>query len=124
MRWWEWVLVGLMGALGAPIRYMVDTLVSDRSEGLFPYGTMVVNISGSFLLGLLTGLSLYHGLSKPPKLILGTGLLGAYTTFSTFSLETIRLVEQRENRTAVTNVAVSVAVGALAAAAGLALAGL
>jgi CrcB protein len=120
MRWWEWVLVGVAGAAGAPLRYMVDTIVSDRGEGVFPYGTLVVNVTGSFVLGLITGLVMYHGLTRPPKLIFGTGLVGAYTTFSTFSFETLQLAEQGESRAALANLAVSVAVGAAAAAAGLA----
>jgi fluoride exporter len=124
MTWWQWVLVGLAGAVGAPLRYVVDTLVSGRVEGAFPYGTLVVNISGSFALGLLSGLAMYHGLPGTPKLIVGTGLVGAYTTFSTFSFETVALLEEGETRLAARNVAFSAVVGAAAAGAGLALAAL
>lgn len=124
MTGWEWVLVGVAGALGAPLRYVVDTLVSERVEGAFPLGTLAVNLSGSFVLGLVTGLALYHGLSRPPKLVLGTGLLGAYTTFSTFSFETLQLAEAGEGRAAAVNVLGSVIAGTLAAGAGLGLAGL
>lgn len=124
MTGWEWVLVGVAGALGAPLRYVVDTLMSERVEGAFPLGTLAVNVSGSFVLGLIAGLALYHGLSRPPKLVLGTGLLGAYTTFSTFSFETLQLAEAGESRAAAVNVLGSVIAGTLAAAAGLGLAGL
>jgi CrcB protein len=124
MTWWQWVLVGVAGAVGAPLRYVVDKLVSARVEGVFPFGTMVVNFSGSFGLGLLSGLAIYHGLPGTPKLIVGTGLVGAYTTFSTFSFETVALLEEDETRPAARNVAVSVVVGSAAAAAGLALAAL
>jgi fluoride exporter len=124
MTWWQWVLVGLAGAVGAPLRYVVDTLVSARVEGAFPFGTLVVNLSGSFALGLLSGLAIYHGLPGTPKLIVGTGLVGAYTTFSTFSFETVALLEEGETRLAARNVAVSVLLGAAAAGAGLALAAL
>jgi fluoride exporter len=124
MTWWQWVLVGLAGAVGAPLRYVVDTLVSARVEGAFPFGTLVVNVSGSFGLGLLSGLAIYHGLPGTAKLIVGTGLVGAYTTFSTFSFETVALLEEGEARLAARNVAFSAVVGAAAAAAGLALAAL
>ena len=124
MTWWVWSLVGVAGAVGAPVRYVVDVLVSERSAGAFPLGTMVVNVSGAFVLGLITGLAMYHGLPKSSREILGTGLVGAYTTFSTFSLETMQLLEDGELQPAFTNVAVSLVAGGLAAAAGLALAGL
>ena len=121
---WEWLLVGLAGAVGAPARYVVDTLVSDRTQAVFPLGTMAVNVSGSLLLGVLTGLAMYHGLPKAPRVVLGTGLLGAYTTFSTFSFETLQLVEEGETRSALINVAASVVAATAAAAAGLGLAGI
>jgi fluoride exporter len=124
MTWWEWFLVAVAGAVGAPLRYVVDVLVSERSAGTFPLGTMVVNISGAFALGLLTGLAMYHGLPKSSKEILGTGLIGAYTTFSTFSLETLQLLEDGEVQAAMTNVIASLLAGGLAAAAGIALGGL
>jgi CrcB protein len=124
MTWWQWVLVGLAGAVGAPLRYVVDTVVTERIQGAFPLGTLVVNGSGSFALGLLSGLAIYDGLPGTPKLILGTGLVGAYTTFSTFSHETIALIDEGEVRLAARNVAVSVVVATAAAAAGLALAAL
>jgi CrcB protein len=87
-------------------------------------GTLVVNVSGSFVLGLITGLAIYHGFPKASREILGTGFVGAYTTFSTFTLETMQLLEGRQTRSALINIASSVVAGALAAAAGLALAGL
>jgi CrcB protein len=124
MTWWVWSLVGVAGAIGAPLRYVVDVLVSERSAGAFPLGTMVVNISGAFVLGIITGLAMYHGLPKSSREILGTGMVGAYTTFSTFSLETMQLLEDGELQQALTNVAVSLVAGGLAAGAGLALAGL
>jgi fluoride exporter len=122
MSWWQWVLVGVAGAVGAPLRYMVDTVVTDRVGGAIPVGTFVVNVSGCFVLGLLTGLAIYHGLPGTPRLVLGTGLVGAYTTFSTFSFETVALLEEGEAREALRNVVLSAVVGTLSAAAGLALA--
>jgi CrcB protein len=121
MNWWQWLLVGVAGAVGDPLRYMVDALISRRIEGAFPLGTLVVNVSGSFVLGLLCGLAIYHGLPDTDRLVVGTGLVGAYTTFSTFSLETVTLFGEGETRLAAGNVVANGLVGAAAAAAGLAL---
>ncbi len=114
--------VALAGAFGATARYVVDGLVQDRVEGAFPWGTWVVNISGSFALGFLTGLALDHGLGDTPKAVIGAGFIGAYTTFSTFTYETLRLVEEGSRYEAALNVATSTAIGLLAAGVGLALA--
>ena len=102
--------VGAFGAIGALARFLLDGLVSDRAGSAFPWGTLVVNASGSFLLGLAGGGDL-----------VGTGLLGGYTTFSTWMLETHRLTEEGRLRLAVLNVAGSLAVGLAAAALGRAL---
>jgi CrcB protein len=118
VSWWEWLLIAFAGAAGAPLRYVIDSVVSDRFAGGFPAGTMLVNLTGSFALGVVTGLALHHGLGHLPKEVIGTGLLGAYTTFSTFSLETVALAEAGELRLALVNGAVSLFGGALAAAAG------
>jgi fluoride exporter len=110
------------GALGAPARYLLDGFVQDHTEGAFPWGTFVINVSGSFLLGLITGAALYHAFPNTPKVWLGTGFCGAYTTFSTFTFETIRLLEEDAVADAFRNALASLALAALAAAAGLALA--
>jgi CrcB protein len=109
-------------AIGAPARYLLDRSVARRNRSAFPWGTFLINASGSFLLGLVVGLGAHHGMSKTAVSILGGGFCGAYTTFSTFSLETIRLVEQGALTEAALNVLGSVAVGLAAAAAGLGLA--
>jgi CrcB protein len=114
--------VALASAVGAPARYLVDRLIAARNRGAFPWGTLVINVSGAFLLGLLVGMGAHHGLSKRTVVVLGTGFCGAYTTFSTFSVETVRLVEERAFGKAAMNVAVSLGAGLLAAAAGLGLA--
>jgi hypothetical protein len=67
---------------------VVDGAVADRTAGAFPWGTFAVNVSGSLILGFLTGLGLYHAFPKTPRVVLGTGFCGAFTTFSTFSFET------------------------------------
>lgn len=114
------LLVG--GAIGAPARYVLDGAVQDRVGGSFPWGTFVVNVSGSLVLGVVTGLALYHGLGDLPRVAVGTGFCGAYTTFSTYSFETMRLLEEGAIRAAVGHALGSIALGLLAAALGLALA--
>ena len=118
------VLVGLVaaGAVGAPCRYVVDGLVQDRIGSRFPWGTLVINVSGSLLLGLLTGAAIYHGFPTTPKIVLGTGFCGAYTTFSTFTYETVRLLEEGDMGAALRNTALSLVAGTGAAALGLAIA--
>jgi CrcB protein len=124
MVWWEWLLVAAAGACGAPLRYVLDTVVSQRAAASFPYGTLVVNLTGSFVLGLITGFSLDHRLDPTAQLAVGTGLIGSYTTFSTFTLETGSLLQAGETAAAVRNLTAGVLGGALAAAAGWALASL
>ena len=115
-------LVMLSAAVGAPLRYVVDQTVQHRRRGAFPAGTVTINLSGSLVLGLLTGLAAHHGLAPQALTVLGTGLLGGYTTFSTFSYETVRLLEEGAVVAAAVNVAGSLALGLAAAAAGLGLA--
>jgi CrcB protein len=119
-----WVAFVLAGALGAPLRHLVDGFVADRTGGAFPWGTLMVNVTGSLLLGFLTGLALYHGFPETPKVVLGAGFCGAYTTFSTFSFETVRLVEVGTVREAARNALGTMVICAGAAAAGVALAAL
>jgi CrcB protein len=116
--------IALAGGLGAPVRYLLDGFIQDHSDGVFPRGTFVINVTGSFILGVLTGLALYHAFPSDPKVVLGTGFCGAYTTFSTFAYETVRLAEERAFGAALQNVVGSMLVPALAGAAGLALAAL
>ena len=89
-----WLALVAAAAVAAPLRYCVDTYVSNRVVGPLPWGTFVVNASGSLLLGVVTGMALYHGFPQAPRLILGTGFCGTYTTFSAFSFETVRLLEE------------------------------
>src|SRR5437016_12527323 len=117
-----WVGFVAAGAIGAPLRYLVDGAVQDRSAGVFPWGTFVVNVSGSLILGFVTGLGLYHAFPDTPRVLLGTGFCGAYTTFSAFSFETVRLLEQGAIADAFRNALGTLVTCAAAAAAGLALA--
>ena len=119
-----WVAFVVAGAVGAPLRYLVDGAVQDRTEGVFPWGTFVINASGSLLLGFLTGLALYHAFPDTPRTIVGTGFCGSYTTFSTFGFETVRLAEEGATAEAFRNALGTLAAGIAAAAAGIALAAL
>lgn len=110
-----WTGVVLLGGLGAVSRMLLDRAVSSRVGGGFPVGTLVVNVSGAFLLGMLGGLAL----TPNAALLAGTAFVGSYTTFSTWMLETQRLGEERRIRPAVANVVASVALGLLSAWLGL-----
>jgi CrcB protein len=116
-----WLAFLVAAAVGAPARYLIDGLVQDHTDGAFPWGTFVVNVSGCLVLGTITGLGLYHGLHATTRTVLGTGGMGAYTTFSTFTFETVRLAEEGAIDEALRNVAASFIVGLAAASAGLAL---
>ena len=116
-----WVAFLAAAAVGAPSRYLLDGWIQDRTRGAFPWGTFTVNVSGCLLLGVLTGLGLYHELDATTRTVLGTGGLGAYTTFSTFTFETVRLAEEGALDEAFRNAAASFLVGLAAASAGLAL---
>jgi CrcB protein len=118
------VLVALAGAFGALGRYGVHGLVQSRAASRFPFGTVVVNLSGSLVLGFLVGLVTYQGLDADVRTVVGTGFIGAYTTFSSFSYDTLGLLEDGAPRAAVVNALGSVALGLVVATAGFALAGM
>jgi CrcB protein len=118
----SWIAFLTAAAVGAPARYLLDGAVQDRTHSAFPWGTLVVNLSGSLLLGFITGLGLYHGLDDNARTILGAGGVGAYTTFSTFSYETTRLMAQGGTTEAILNTAANLTLGLAAASLGLAVA--
>ena len=109
-----WAGVALLGGAGAVARVVVDGAVAERANGELPVGTLVVNLSGAFLLGFVAGVAL----SGDALLLAGTATLGSYTTFSTWMLETQRLVEEGEGRVAAVNVGLSLAAGLAAVALG------
>ena len=109
-----WIGVGVLGGVGALLRFFVDGLVAARPWRDFPLGTFVVNISGATILGLLVGV----GVSGDGLVLAGTATLGSYTTFSTWMLESQRLVEDGELTIAAANLVVSLAVGLGAVALG------
>jgi CrcB protein len=112
-----WVGVALLGGAGAVARFVVDGAVAERATAELPVGTLAVNLSGAFLLGLVAGLAL----KGDALLLAGTATLGSYTTFSTWMLETQRLVEDGEAGVAAVNIALSLAAGIAAVALGRAL---
>ncbi|MQA61219.1 MAG: fluoride efflux transporter CrcB [Actinophytocola sp.] len=113
------LLVSAGGAVGAVLRYLIDRRVQQRSGSDFPFGTLTVNVVGSALLGFLTGLALSSGGAEAARSLVGIGLCGSLTTYSTFGYETVRLFTERARAHAVTNVLVTVCAGFAAAGAGL-----
>lgn len=109
-----WIAVILIGGCGSVLRLVLDGAVGTRLGRDFPYGTMVINLTGAAILGLLTGLAL----SSDVALLAGTAAVGSYTTFSTWMLETQRLDEERQHYSAATNVVVSLVLGVAAAVLG------
>lgn len=106
--------VGIVGGAGATARFLLDGMVSGRLGRAFPYGTLAVNLLGSVVLGVLVGAAL----SGDAYRVVGTGLLGSFTTFSTWALESHRLAEDGQLRAGVLNFAVSLVLGVGAAWAG------
>lgn len=114
--------IGLAGFGGAIARYAIDGFIATRTRSPFPFGTLVVNATGCFLLGfvftLLTERLLPHA---SLRISLTVGFLGAYTTFSTFSFETVRLIEDGALLLAASNILVSLVAGIVAVYAGISL---
>lgn len=92
------IFIGLAvaGGFGAAARMLLDGLIKSRVSGPTPWGTIIINVSGSLVLGFLTGLAAGQILPQAWLLVIGTGLLGGYTTFSTASVETVRLLQERK----------------------------
>lgn len=102
-----WIAVAVAGGIGASARFLLDGAIAQRIGRDFPFGTLAINLSGSLLLGLLSGLALKGDL----LVIVGTATIGSYTTFSTWMLETHRLAEDAEISWAAINVGLSIVVG-------------
>lgn len=103
----SWIWVGIGGSIGSLCRYGIARWAGNRFRGLFPWGTLIANAIGGFLLGFLQG----SAVAAVWMLFLGTGVLGGLTTFSTWMLESLRLIEEKEYGTAVLNLLAPVAVG-------------
>lgn len=109
-----WVAIALVGGVGAVLRFALDWLISLRFGFGFPFGILAVNLSGSFLFGLLVGAAI----GGNARLLAGTALLGAYTTFSTWMLDTRALAQRGQAQEALLNIAISAMAGLGAAALG------
>ena len=114
------LLVITGAAVGAPLRYLGDRAIQSRHDTVFPWGTFAVNVFGSLLLGLVTGAVSSGGASPQVQLAVGTGFCGALTTYSTFSYETLRLLEGDARFLAAANVVASIVAGVCAAFLGVA----
>jgi CrcB protein len=112
------LLVLLGAAVGAPLRYLTDRAIQTRHDSVFPWGTLTVNVTGSLLLGFLTGLPANPQLAA----LAGVGFCGALTTYSTFSYETLRLAQTDARFTAAVNIIASIVAGLGAAYIGVFLA--
>ncbi|MEV8041364.1 MULTISPECIES: fluoride efflux transporter CrcB [unclassified Arthrobacter] len=117
-------LLGLAGGLGAASRFLLDGLIRSRVRAALPVATIVINVTGSLLLGLIAGAVGAHAAPPELQLIVGTGFLGGYTTFSTASFETVRLVQSGRSGLALVNGLGTALAAVGAAAGGLALGGL
>lgn len=109
--------IAVAGGFGAATRLFVDGLIKAHTRAAFPLATLLINVSGSLALGLLTGLAMTHLVSTTFLLVLGTGFLGGYTTFSTASFESVRLLQERRYLASLAN-GLGMAVLCVAAAAG------
>ncbi|KOG86640.1 fluoride efflux transporter CrcB [Streptomyces varsoviensis] len=118
----NWLLVVVGAMAGAPLRYLTDRSVQRRHDSLFPWGTFTVNVVGCLVLGLVTGAVAAGAAPSGVQALLGTGLCGALTTYSTFSYETLRLAESGARFFAAANAVASVVAGLGAAFTGAALA--
>jgi CrcB protein len=116
------VLTLLAGATGSLTRFLLDASIKQRWRSPFPLATVVINVTGSLLLGVLAGVVLFHGQSIMWQTVVGTGFCGGYTTFSTASFETVRLVQQDRRALALLNAIGSLVTSVGACAVGLAVA--
>jgi fluoride exporter len=113
------VLVAVAGGFGAVSRFVLDGFIRSRSRVAFPLGTMIINVTGALLLGLVSGLVLRGALLADWRVVGGIGFLGGYTTFSTASFETVRLLQERRLVAALLNGLGMLVLGCAAAALGL-----
>lgn len=117
------VLIGIAGALGAGARYLFGRFVAERAGSRFPLGTLLINVSGAFFIGLFFALAEHRVISPLAQMTLSTGFLGGYTTFSTMSWEGLRLARGSSTRLSILYLGGSLLLGLMAVTCGLALGG-
>lgn len=105
------VLVGIGGTFGAIARFLLGKWIASRKSSVFPFGTWIINITGSFILGILASLYVVNIIPEWFWLLFGIGLLGAFTTFSTFGFETIQMLKNKDTKNTVIYVFTSVVLG-------------
>jgi CrcB protein len=116
----QYLVISLGGILGANARYLLGTWIAQRYGTSFPYGTLVINISGSFVIGLFLTLIAERFVVHPNwRLFFAVGFLGAYTTFSTFSYESVVLIQNGSWRLGLVNMVGSVVLGPIAVVLGM-----
>ncbi len=117
----DYLWVGLAGSAGAVARHLLDGALRSHYAGKLPLGTMLINVTGSLVLGILVGLVAFDGVSALWVTVAGSGFCGGYTTFSAASFETVRLIQERSYRVAVASGGGTLVLGVGAAAVGMAL---
>ncbi|MEH7385582.1 fluoride efflux transporter CrcB [Bacillus sp. JJ1521] len=113
------ILVGIGGAVGAACRYLAGIWIGKKTGTTFPYPTLFINIAGSLLLGILTGLKLSLAIPEWSWLLLGVGFCGAFTTFSTFGYEAIQLFLSKQSKQAFLYIAASTIICTISAFIGI-----
>ena len=113
------ILIAILGAIGAVSRWKISEYCTRLGPENFPFGTFTVNIIGSFLLGILMSMSVNETVPETWRVPIAVGFLGSFTTFSTFSVETINLLQQGNGRMALLNLGSQLGIGLMAAAVGL-----
>lgn len=114
------VAIAVAGALGAAARYLVDWAITHRTGGARPWGTLAVNVGGSLVGGMIAGTALFGDAPATVRLVAGVGFAGSFTTFSTFAVDTVRLVADGHPSAALINIAANVLASLAAAGMGLA----
>lgn len=107
----QFIWIGMGGALGSILRFLLQSRVQLSAAGIFPYGTLIVNLLGAMMIGILAGIFESIAVSQQLKLFLVVGILGGFTTFSAFSLENVQLIKSGHTRLAVIYILVSNVIG-------------
>jgi CrcB protein len=117
------IVIGVSGALGALARYLLGRFITEKWKSQIPYGTLIINVSGAFLIGLISAFVAHKLISTQLQAILATGFLGGYTTFSTMNSESFQLAREGNMRLSTLYLRGSLLLGIVAAAAGIVLGG-